>query len=74
MTRILQCILKTKTGITKKVGIPGTEKYYCEQHKLDGNKQRNFNVKRLNSKLPQNCLKIFVSCLILFVISFKYIL
>ena len=74
MTIIQRCISKTRIGITKKVGIPGTEKYYCEQHKLDGNKQGNFNVKRFNSKLFQNCLKIFVSYLILFVISFKYIL
>lgn len=63
------------------IGIPGTEKYYYEQHKLDDNKLINkiritvdYNVKKLNSKLFQNCLKIFVSYLILFVVSFKYLL
>lgn len=65
----------TKILINKNAGIPGTENYYNEQHKLDGNSQgklpneikivKDYNFRRVNSKLFKNCLKVFICCLVL---------
>ena len=65
----------SRKKITKIKGIPGTENYYNEQHKLDGNTQgsllneikivKDYNFKRVNNKLFVVCLIMFVCCLVL---------
>jgi len=73
-----------KTGIRRSIGIPGSGIYYSDQHKLKNNKKvglpdsnasvKDYNLKKFNmatNKLFKNCLKIFISCIILNGLFFK---